>query len=387
MSDPSRPSLLLLSPHGWFDVWQRPHHLAARFARKTDVAYVAPRWARQALAAPGDYLRSRKAVSHQGVRLSSPLVFNGEEKIGLLKRFNAWRVDVAVDRMFRDLGTSPRVLWVYDPRHADLAIFLNPDLVVYDIMDDFPAFPWSPSGIEAMESRLLRRADLTFAGTRALFESRKDRAKEIHCEISGVEPDTFSPPGRKAMTEEARGAARKDWPWAGAKKVAGYAGTLDGRIDVAGLLAAAVQLPDWGFALVGPKTLSFLELERLPNVHFTGQIAYGKLPDAYRSWNVGMIPFVSGPATASLNPTKTLEYFAAGLQAVSSRIPDLLHFYPDDIEFYGGPDSQSLAGALKKADKNDSTERFERRLALADERSWDMIAGRMWAKVESKLNM
>jgi glycosyltransferase involved in cell wall biosynthesis len=386
MADSPKPSLLILSPHSWFDVWQRPHHLAARFARSAEVAYVAPRWWRQALCAPRVWLRARNSLAPGGIRLRSPLVYNGERKIGLLKRINAGKVAAAARAAWSDSKSPRRVLWIYDPRHAELADHLNPDLVVYDIMDDFTAFPWSPPEVEALESRLLARADLVFAGTRALHESRKDRAKEIHCEISGVEPEKFSPPGRKPMTARARRDAGAGWPWAGAEKVAGFAGTLDGRIDVKGLLEAARRLPQWAFALIGPKTAAFPELERLANAHFTGQIAYEKLPDAYRSWDVGMIPFASGPATASLNPTKTLEYFAAGLPTVSSGIPDLLHYYPDEIEFYGEPASLSLADALAKADESDSVERFERRLALADERSWDAIAGRMWAKVELKLN-
>ncbi len=68
------------------------------------------------------------------------------------------------------------------------------------------------------------------------------------------------------------------------------------------------------------------------NIHWLGQRAYDDLPAYLKAFDVCLMPFALNEATQYINPTKTLEYMAAGKPIVSTAVPDVMHNFTPIVE-------------------------------------------------------
>src|SRR5690606_9810992 len=101
----------------------------------------------------------------------------------------------------------------------------------------------------------------------------------------------------------------------------GYIGVVDERIDYALLAALADANADWQIVMVGPT--SKVDPEALPqrkNLHWLGGKKYEELPNYLKGFAVCLMPFALNAATEYINPTKALEYLAAGRPVVSTAV-------------------------------------------------------------------
>jgi glycosyltransferase involved in cell wall biosynthesis len=99
-----------------------------------------------------------------------------------------------------------------------------------------------------------------------------------------------------------------------------YAGTLDSRLDVAGLSELARRLPAARLVLVGP-LLDAPHLQALrasSNVEIRPPLGRLELVALLRAADVGLVPHVDNPLTRAMSPLKLYEYLAAGLPVVAS---------------------------------------------------------------------
>ena len=94
------------------------------------------------------------------------------------------------------------------------------------------------------------------------------------------------------------------------------------------------------------------------------------------------MPFALNEATRSISPTKTLEYFAAGVPVASTPIADVVAEY-EDIAYIGEPGA-AFVDAARKATLNDPLRR-ERAQHAAARADWDAIAASMWRDVAPSL--
>jgi glycosyltransferase involved in cell wall biosynthesis len=93
-------------------------------------------------------------------------------------------------------------------------------------------------------------------------------------------------------------------------------------------------------------------------------------------FHVALMPFACNEATRSISPTKTLEYLAAGLGVVSTRVPDVVEDYGHLVHIADDPDAFADACVEALADANDVL--FHARCKpVLEWRHWDGIANRM----------
>lgn len=93
-------------------------------------------------------------------------------------------------------------------------------------------------------------------------------------------------------------------------------------------------------------------------------------------FDVALMPFARNEATRSISPTKTLEYLAAGLPVVSTRVPDfgtVVHLADDAAEF---------AAACRHVLSQSRPTRDRRVAPLVKMHQWDAIAADMAAILE-----
>ncbi len=381
---------LFQSPHAWRGARQRPHHLAARFAAAGHtVRWVEPRYVKWLLNERRRFFQSRRENPAERIEVAPVTLLNGE-RFPMIRAINKSRLRRTMTPSLSALGEK-RVLWLYNPHEAHLAETVPHDLLIYDIMDEYRGFPWSPPNIVAEESALLARADWVFAGTDALYESKKNQAESrIECILSGVDVDHFRNPDSQRDQHSAAFRMHgqyiqligfkspKDVRMEKFDRLIGYAGVIDLRLDQTLLAATARRHPDWHFMLVGPIMTDVSLLNAIPNIMLTGQADYDSLPALYHLWDCAIIPFHENELTRHINPTKMLEYAAAGLPIVSRALPDVEKFYSDGAFLYR--DSESFESCLTRALDPDNPERREK---LAASQKW--LEGRSWSDIANQM--
>lgn len=365
MSTRNGRDLVVLAHLRWTWVWQRPHHLVSRLAgwraeggRHTwyveepvpaDVATPALRTEQH-----GDVTRVWLEVPRRGDgSVPHPHVdFDADEAAGygdLLQGF------------LREHGATSPDVWIYTPTAIDLLVALHPHRLVYDVMDDLASFRHAPPRLRERQQHLLDTADVVFTGGRSLHEGvLRHRTEDVHLFPSGVESAHF------AGARPQRGS--HDRP------VAGYVGVIDERVDLDLVGRLAERLPGWTVQMVGPITkIDPACLPQAPNIDYPGLVAYADLPGVLAGFDVALMPFALNEATRSISPTKTLEYLAAVLPVISTRVPDVVNVYGDVVHLADdGEEFAAAAEHLLRADDGEQRDRLCGPLLHAQE--WDTIA-------------
>jgi UDP-galactopyranose mutase len=365
---------LIESPHAWRGVWQRPHHIVSRFSRRYECHYVTPWYVKNIVKNYAGFKENRKAEVNERLSIYAPILLNGE-RIAAVRSYNKRQVATLFRLLAMRHEGQQRILWIYNPHHAHLAESVPHERLVYDIMDEYSGFPWSPRNVVEEERALLRRADVVFAGTKTLYDAKCAEARNIHCLLSAVEFEHF----HKAAEEATAIPADLNVIRTSVGAVLGYFGMVDMRLDEPMLHAIARQRKDWAIVLVGPVVGRFGLLRALPNVHFLGRRPYSELPGYAKGFDICLIPFKSDRLTRHTNPTKALEYFAAGKPVISSSIPDIAALYSDAA--WIADDDKSVIDAAEQILRGQVGERIKRGVALARQRSWDAVVEEICRKL------
>ena len=359
MSPPTvdlRTELVVLSHLRWDWVWQRPQHLISRLARGRRTWFVEePR--------SSDVDTPRLICEDVGgltrVRLEVP------GGLGRLD-FGAAGTERYADLLADLLPGSGEALdcWLYTPLALPIAESLLPRLLVYDVMDDLASFAAAPEGLVLLQRRALEQADVVFTGGRSLYHGVLNlRSQNVYLFPSGVELAHY----------RASRSLRRPHP----RPVAGYVGWWTSGWTCrcwpsspkgcpTGTLPWWVRSPRW---TRGP-------FRQADNLHYLGMQPYDRLPEVMAGFDVALMPFARNEATRSISPTKTLEYLAAGLPVVSTRVPDfgtVVHLADDAAEF---------AAACRHVLSQSRPTRDRRVAPLVKMHQWDAIAADMAAILE-----
>jgi glycosyltransferase involved in cell wall biosynthesis len=191
---------------------------------------------------------------------------------------------------------------------------------------------------------------------------QRQRRARVHLFRSGVETAHY------AASRSLRGPH--------ARPVAGYVGVIDERLDLPLIAELAEQLPDWTVRMVGPVTkIDEALLPRAGNIEYLGLTPYDRLPAVMAELDVALMPFALNEATRAISPTKTLEYLAAGLPVVSTRVPDVVADYPGAVHL--ADDGVQFAAACRTVLGHDVEARDRRVRPLQERQEWDTIAASM----------
>jgi len=104
-----------------------------------------------------------------------------------------------------------------------------------------------------------------------------------------------------------------------------YVGTIDTRVDVAGLHRFAVDRPDVHIVLVGPVPDPALVagLRRLGNLTIHRPVGRAELVATVRNADLALVAHVRSHLTKAMSPLKVFEYLAAGVPVVSIDLPPI----------------------------------------------------------------
>src|SRR5688572_2384415 len=363
LREPLMPQSIIVFSHlRWDFVFQRPQHLLTRLAKHYRVFFfeepvAGSSYQQLQISEPAPNLR----VCRPRSTIASPGFH--DDQIPFLQQM---LMELMEQEQIHDYS-----VWFYSPMALPLMQDLNPNVVVYDCMDELAAFRSAPRQLLQRESALLKIADIVFTGGPSLYRAKRGRHPSVHCFPSSVDASHF---GR------ARGCVddhplQRELPW----PRLGYFGVIDERLDLELIGALAQARPQWQIAMVGPHAkVNPATLPRRSNIHYFGQQPYQDLPRFVAGWDVCLQPFALNEATRFISPTKTLEYMAAERPIVSTPITDVVEPYGDVVYIAKGP--ADFIAACDRALHADTAERQRRiagmRAALAHT-SWDRTAEEM----------
>ena len=373
--------LICISHLRWDFVWQRPQHILSRLAKHYRVFFVEEPMTDTSASEPRLAVSAGRGENPVTViRLMQPAAENYWIGHGDPRTQDTYEQLLA--QFLEQQGSTDRILWLYTPMAAPFVAALDPDLLVYDVMDELSAFKGAPAALREQDRTMLRTADIVFTGGVSMYRARLPYANNIHLFPSGVEITHFARAAERTMPRPSDLSELSD-------PVIGYFGVIDERMDMPALEALATSHPEWSIVMLGPIVkIDPSELPQAPNLHFLGMKDYQELPAYLAYFDVALVPFAMNEATRYLSPTKTLEYLAAGKPVVAAPIADIVELYGDYVRIAETPQEYvslteaALAeiGAETAAERRARTARVEKLLQL---HSWDYIAGEMQKLIEA----
>jgi glycosyltransferase involved in cell wall biosynthesis len=367
-SDEAATSLVVHSHLRWDFVWQRPQQLLSRFSERLPVLFVEePVYLDDVAAAHVEITRPLERVYRVVPKLPGRLRGKYDESIAVIR--DLVRAELASSGSLAGTFDQP-VQWFYTPMPAPAMIgAFNEVGVVYDCMDELSKFRFAPTELVDREGYLMAEADVVFTGGYKLMQSKKKRHGNVHFFGCGVDTAHFGK-ARLPETEVAPEIARLTSP------IAGYYGVIDERLDYELINSLATTLPDMAIVMVGPVVkVDPRELPQHPNIHWLGQRSYEELPSCVKGFDVCLMPFALNEATEYINPTKTLEYMAAGKPIVSTPIADVVHHFTPVVAV--APAGPEFAAAVCQAVERPNAALVALGLEQARNSSWESIVSQM----------
>jgi UDP-galactopyranose mutase len=349
--------ILVFSHLRWDFVYQRPQHLLSRFAKRHRVFF----WEEP------EYREVENPVLKISPREGHLELVVPQLPLGTSEQESFYIQQQLLTTFKQENAIDDFVAWYYTPMARHFARALEPRVTVYDCMDELSGFRGAPPGLAAAESELFGAADLVFTGGQSLYESKLSSHPSVHLFPSSIDVSHFGK--AKQIQSDPQDQAAIPHPRIG------YCGVIDERMDLDLLGGMAALRPEWQFVMIGPVVkISKEDLPRRENIHYLGSKQYQELPAYMAGWEIGMLPFARNDSTRFISPTKTPEYLAAGLPAVSTPITDVVRPYGKEGLVEIAADAESFVKAIEKLLTRDR-ETEEQRLRTVDaflmRSSWD----------------
>lgn len=350
----------------WDFVWQRPQQLLSRFAANHPVLFVEDPI--ESAAEPAlDISLTPEGIARVVPRLANADSLSTDARCAMVLPLleSALREHPALARRFE----AP-VQWFYSPMNAPRYCGkFDSVATVYDCMDELSNFRFAPRDIAERERYLLRKADVVFTGGYELYRAKSARHANTHFFGCGVDADHFA---RARADETVIPAEVAALP----RPILGYFGVIDERLDYELIAQLAHQFPMASIVMVGPfAKVREDELPKAANIHWLGCRSYEELPALVKAFDVCLMPFAMNAATQYINPTKTLEYLAAGKPVVSTAVPDVVRQYTDVVDV--ADSIGSYVALVETRFANVDPERIAAGIARARSSSWDATVGAM----------
>jgi glycosyltransferase involved in cell wall biosynthesis len=363
-----RANPLIVQSHlRWDFVWQRPQQLLSRMAKHAPVLFIEEPFFLDDIAANRlDISTPSFNVTRVVPQLTSTLRDDYDSSIEAVKDLvtQALSAGGSLDGQFAN-----SVQWFYTPMPASTMLgAFNEVGVVYDCMDELSQFKNAPPELRSREKLLMSNADVVFTGGHKLFRSKSRTHPNVHFFGCGVDAQHFGQ-ARLPETVAATDVSSR-------KPVAGYFGVIDERLDYDLIAYIAARYPECSVVMVGPVVkVDPSTLPQRANIHWLGQRNYDELPRYLKAFDVCLMPFALNEATEYINPTKTLEYMAAGKPIVSTAVPDVITNFTPIVKVAMSNDD--FVDAVVASAANPDSSMIQKGIEMATRSTWDNIVRSM----------
>lgn len=280
------------------------------------------------------------------------------------------------------------ILWIYNmeiPHLKTYTNFIEYDELVYDCVDNYPAFPKydtknKKDRITKIENYLVKKSDMVFTTAPGIY----DRLKQMN-------PNTFYTPnvGDYEMfkdTKKYKFQLPKDLSVIPEPRI-GFIGALDTYKFDFDLFRKIIQdHPKYSFVVIGPLGLKdkdanweTTEFSKFKNVYYLGSKPYKDKIKYMAGLDVDIIPYVLNDYTVGgCFPVKFHDSLAAGLPVV---VTDLPAYAPFEDVCYIAKSHEEFSKAIKKALDEDGLVKIKERKNVAKLNNWDSKVSNMLALI------
>lgn len=286
------------------------------------------------------------------------------------------------------------VVWVYHVQIPYLNHYINTldhDLLVYDCVDNYSAFPeekvffkaslYSDSLIE-QEEYLAKKADVIFASAPGLVTLMKKYNENVHFTPNVGDYDEFKDAKsfKDSIPENLKAIPRPR---------VGYMGALDDyKFDYALVEKLAKDHPKVNFVIIGPLALKDknarledLKIAEYSNVHLLGITAYKDKKYYLAGFDAEIIPYVLNDYTiGGCFPVKFHDSLAAGNPVI---VTDLPAYAPFSDVCYISKGYNDFSENIRKALDEDTPKKIKERQQVAKENNWEGKVAKMLTIIES----
>jgi glycosyltransferase involved in cell wall biosynthesis len=269
----------------------------------------------------------------------------------------------------------------FDPYFCrDFPSDIQPMVKVYQSMDDLTQVEYTARHGTRLEEEIIRKFDVTLTTSRELKRLKSRFSDRVYYHPNAVDFSIF----QKALTEKYPRPAEL-LPALG-KKIIGYTGNIESRIDYE-LLREVIEFhSDKIIVLVGPVTTDehkTIGLTDYPNVIMTGPKKIYELPQYVQYFDCALIPFKKNVLTKSIYPLKINEYLAAGRAVVATDFSEDIKGFEDVI--YIGEDHQAFVQLIGKAIEENNETRIASRIEVANQNTWAARVDAFWEIIEDNV--
>jgi len=310
---------------------------------------------------------------------------------GWANRFAPWMMPILAKRVlgiWRSKGwRNPRLVVTF-PYFLPVAREIGMERTLYRPVDNYQAF-WRDrsSKVAEQEDQLVREAAATVATASLLADWLRERvpasSDKIHYVPNGIHPE---------MVRSGEAALRGPLPLEGyfaerlgdhTGPVVGNYGTIAPRYGIEMLAAVTRQLPKFRFVLMGPilsgpadyaQTLA--NMLRLPNVITTGRLKEPQSREILWQCDVMLLPTPLDELGRYGSPNRLWTYMGTGRPIVSNPLHEVIKF--GDL-VYPAVDAEQAVAALRQAAQECDPSRVVKRIEIAKQHTWPVLAERVWS--------
>lgn len=276
-----------------------------------------------------------------------------------LLRYNSWLVRKSIKKALRQLNMQDGLInfislnpWL----GLENANKLNEALLIYHCYDEVAGARWLGKHGPYLEKELMRKADAVIVTSQGLYDAKKNLAKKCFLVRNAVNALLYS----KGFHEEMHG-----------KKIIGYIGSIDRRLDYKMLQYLVNELSDFEFVFIGRSrgdNEGIALLRHFKNVKFEGAKNVHELPDYLQTFSMGIIPFQMNDYNKNIYPLKINEYLAAGLPVVTTNF-SFLDDFKNTVSI--ARNKEEFKKYILEELKNDTVEKKYYRKKVAFSNSWE----------------
>ena len=269
-------------------------------------------------------------------------------------------LELSIAKFILDYGVVSTVTIIQHAYWYPLVCHLPNTYRVYDCMDHHEGFGNVPEKLIEIEKDMLKRSDMVVVTSTWLERLAKGFNQNVAVIRNACEYEHFSQSPADVFKDPS------------GRKIIGYYGAIAEWFDIEIVRAIAVTFPTCLVLLVGNDTVQAGRLlSDLPNVMFTGEVPYAKLPYYLYSFDVCLLPFKVIPLTLATNPVKIYEYLAAGKAVVSVDLPEIVQFGGLVRRAATLDDFVSLVGEEIEPKSVSDSDGSSARRTFAAEQTWD----------------
>ena len=332
------PSVIVFGVNEWNDNWQTRQYISSQLGKRGwSVVYstgAGDSWERRT-AAWSTKRWSGYVEERDQVRFYRSGKF--DVRLRRVKAWDQWALRRHARKLMKLAGwstASSRIAYIFHPTFWPYVQHLGDCIVVYHADDAFSLMPGWNGEMQAMESKLVARANLLLATSPGVARQLSN---------GGALRARYLPNGALAesIMDQAQCPCPSDLSSIPQPRI-GYVGSVNIKVDLLLVAEIARRRPDWHWVFIGPVLNSRFEgfpgyaefqaglaaCGQLENIHFLGAKPYYLLPSYTTHMDVNTMCYrrVSGGWWTAIYPLKLHEYLAAGKPVVGTTLDVLQEF-------------------------------------------------------------